>query len=64
MVYIFLMHSYYCVRYLIRFLDWLIGDPDALVKVAELNESTLEGWADNSHLQLLNLTYDLQRETL
>ena len=47
-----------------RLLAWLIGDPDALVKVAGLNESTLEGWADNSNLQLLNLKYDLQHENI
>lgn len=47
-----------------RLSAWLIGDPDALVKVAGLNESTLEGWADNSNLQLLNLTYDLQHENI
>lgn len=35
-----------------------LGDPDALVKVAGRKESALEGWADNEHLQLLNLTYD------
>lgn len=36
-----------------------LGDPDALVKVPgreDLNE--LEGWAESTHLQLLNLTYD------
>lgn len=35
-----------------------LGDPDALVKVAGRNESALEDWAENEHLQLLNLTYD------
>jgi len=35
-----------------------LGDPDALVKVAGRNDSALEGWAENDHLQLLNLTYD------
>jgi translation initiation factor eIF-2B subunit delta len=36
-----------------------LGDPDALVKVPGRNDlSALEGWADNEHLQLLNLTYD------
>jgi len=33
------------------------GDPDALVKVSGRNDSALEGWAENDHLQLLNLTY-------
>eukprot|EP01018_Ginkgo_biloba_P028102 Gb_02875 [translate_table: standard] len=36
-----------------------LGDPDALAKVPgrrDLNQ--LEGWANNEHLQLLNLTYD------
>ncbi|KAI5062229.1 hypothetical protein GOP47_0022768 [Adiantum capillus-veneris] len=36
-----------------------LGDPDALVKVpGKKDPSELEGWSQNSHLQLLNLTYD------
>ncbi|MCO5589110.1 hypothetical protein L7F22_043076 [Adiantum nelumboides] len=36
-----------------------LGDPDALVKVpGKKDSSELEGWSQNSHLQLLNLTYD------
>eukprot|EP00249_Psilotum_nudum_P016229 c25731_g1_i1 orf=320-2353(-) len=36
-----------------------LGDPDALVKVPGRKDlCELEGWADNEHLQLLNLTYD------
>jgi len=36
-----------------------LGDPDALVKVGGQKDLPLEGWADNEHLQLLNLTYDV-----
>jgi len=42
---------------LIVCLRLVAGDPDALVKVAGRNGSALEGWAENDHLQLLNLTY-------
>lgn len=42
---------------LITCLRVVAGDPDALVKVAGRNESALENWAENEHLQLLNLTY-------
>lgn len=36
----------------------MTGDPDALVKVSGRKDSALEGWAENEHMQLLNLTYD------
>lgn len=42
----------------------MAGDPDALVKVAGRNGSALEGWAENDHLQLLNLTYVFLHENL
>lgn len=36
-----------------------LGDPDALAKIpGRKNSDQLEGWANNEHLQLLNLTYD------
>lgn len=38
----------------------MTGDPDALVKVGGQKDLPLEGWADNEHLQLLNLTYVLE----
>lgn len=44
-------------KFLTMCLALVTGDPDALVKVAGRKESALEGWADNEHLQLLNLTY-------
>ena len=42
---------------LIMGLPTVAGDPDALVEVAGRKDSALEGWAENDHLQLLNLTY-------
>lgn len=35
-----------------------LGDPDALAKIRGRDSDHLEGWANNKHLQLLNLTYD------
>jgi len=35
-----------------------LGDPDALAKIQGRDSDHLEGWANNKHLQLLNLTYD------
>lgn len=49
---------------LIICLRMVAGDPDALVKVAGRNDSALEGWAENEHLQLLNLTYVFLSESL
>lgn len=49
---------------LIICLRMVAGDPDALVKVAGRNDSALEGWAENDHLQLLNLTYVFSIENL
>jgi hypothetical protein len=40
----------------------MTGDPDALVKVGGQKDLPLEGWADNEHLQLLNLTYVLESQ--
>lgn len=41
----------------------MTGDPDALVKLGGQRDLALEGWADNEHLQLLNLTYVLESHT-
>ncbi|RLN39938.1 translation initiation factor eIF-2B subunit delta isoform X1 [Panicum miliaceum] len=35
-----------------------LGDPDVILKVPGKAEDHLKNWADNSNLQLLNLTYD------